>query len=208
MANKPVKVPEPSYRINQLLSQRSNEYLEVDYDADDMTVFKNGEASTSGLSRAPTQGTLDEDDWVHDPVWVSASIQQMLPPPLDASPQATMALQRELKAMLKEQDQAKNLRELGWYMPQEFIGDNLYQWVIELHSFDKNIPLAKDMVAKYASLAVALLVTWLMIMYRGINSLVFEIRFPEMYPHAPPFFRILKPRLLPFIQVGRIDQHV
>ncbi|EPS95732.1 hypothetical protein FOMPIDRAFT_1032740 [Fomitopsis schrenkii] len=184
MANKPVKVPEPSYRINQLLSQRSNEYLEVDYDADDMTVFKNGEASTSGLSRAPTQGTLDEDDWVHDPVWVSASIQQMLPPPLDASPQATMALQRELKAMLKEQDQAKNLRELGWYMPQEFIGDNLYQWVIELHSFDKNIPLAKDMVAK------------------GINSLVFEIRFPEMYPHAPPFFRILKPRLLPFIQVG------
>lgn len=159
MANKPVKVPEPSYRITQLLSQRSDEYLEVDYDLDDMTIFKNGETSASRLSRAPTQGTLDEDDWVHDPVWVSTSSQQMLPPPSESSPQATMALQRELKAMLKEQEQARNLRELGWHVPPEFIGDNLYQWIVELHSFDKNIPIAKDMVAKYVLHAIALLVT-------------------------------------------------
>jgi ubiquitin-conjugating enzyme E2 Q len=35
-----------------------------------------------------------------------------------------------------------------------------------------------------------------------INSLVFEVRFPPTFPHAPPFFRILQPRLLPFIQGG------
>ncbi len=30
---------------------------------------------------------------------------------------------------------------------------------------------------------------------------MFEIRFPAGFPHAPPFFRILKPRFLPFSQV-------
>ena len=149
MAHKPVKVPEPSYRINQLLAQRTNEYLEVEYDTDDMIILKHGENSAVGLSRAPTQGTMDGDDWVHDPVWVSACVEQMLPPPLASSTQASLALQREMKAMLKEQDQARSLQELGWYMPQEFIGDNLYQWVVELHSFDKSIPIAKDMLDRY-----------------------------------------------------------
>ena len=32
---------------------------------------------------------------------------------------------------------------------------------------------------------------------------MFEIRFPAGFPHAPPFFRILKPRFLGFSQVGR-----
>ena len=136
MANKPVRVPEPSYRLNQLLALRNNEYIEVDYDVDDMTVFKHGEASAVGLSRALTQGTIDGGDWAHDPAWVSACMEQMLPPPVDSSPQANMALQRELQAILKEQDQARNLKELGWYMPKELIGDNLYQWVVELHSFE------------------------------------------------------------------------
>ncbi|KZT66072.1 hypothetical protein DAEQUDRAFT_798566 [Daedalea quercina L-15889] len=183
VGGKQVQVPEPSYKLEKLLSARREEYLEVDYDADDMTVFKNGE-TISRLSRAPTQGTLDSDDWVHDPAWVHASIEHLLPPPSESSPQATMALQRELKAMLKEQERASALRELGWYMPPEFVGDNLYQWIVEVHSFDKSIPIATDMEA------------------RGVNSLVFEIRFPGMFPHAPPFFRILKPRLLPFIQGG------
>ena len=43
---------------------------------------------------------------------------------------------------------------------------------------------------------------------RGVNSLVFEIRFPAAFPHAPPFFRILKPRFLPFSQVCAISSFV
>ena len=35
-----------------------------------------------------------------------------------------------------------------------------------------------------------------------MNSLIFEIRFPPSFPNAPPFFRIIKPRFLPFIQGG------
>ena len=61
---------------------------------------------------------------------------------------ATTALQRELKAMLREQGKAKSLSELGWYMPEDLIGDNLYQWIVELHTFDKDIPVARDMVAQ------------------------------------------------------------
>jgi ubiquitin-conjugating enzyme E2 Q len=95
-----------------------------------------------------------------------------------------MALQRELRAMLKEQEKADSLRDLGWYMPPEFVGDNLFQWIVELHSFDEALPIAKDLKAK------------------KLTSLVFEIRFPPSFPLSPPFFRILKPRFLPFIQGG------
>lgn len=29
-----------------------------------------------------------------------------------------------------------------------------------------------------------------------------QIRFPPTFPHQPPFFRLIKPRLLPFLQGG------
>ena len=53
--------------------------------------------------------------------------------------------------MYRDQRKArKNEMELlGWYMPQDFNEDNLYQWVVEMHSFDPELPLAKDMKGKY-----------------------------------------------------------
>ena len=68
-------------------------------------------------------------------------------------------------------------------MPPEFIEGNLYQWTVELHLFGKRLPIAKDLAQ------------------RKVNSLVFEIRFPPSFPQSLPFFRILKPRFLSFIQV-------
>lgn len=38
-----------------------------------------------------------------------------------------MAVQRELRAMLKEQQSAKRLEDLGWYMPESLMSDNLFQ---------------------------------------------------------------------------------
>ena len=38
--------------------------------------------------------------------------------------------------------------------------------------------------------------------FRTLNSIIFEIRFPPSFPLAPPFFRIITPRFLPFIQGG------
>lgn len=110
---------------------------------------KSSSSDVSVASAAPVQPP--EEDWVHDPSWVAACIQHVLPPPNDASRMATTTLQRELRRILKEQEDAKSLKELGWYMPPEFIGDNLFQWIAELHSFDPEIPIAQDMKARYVS---------------------------------------------------------
>ncbi|KAF8641742.1 hypothetical protein AX16_009819 [Volvariella volvacea WC 439] len=124
------------------------------------------------------------DDWTHDPDWVNTHVAHLMPPPADAQPGAALSVQRELRAALKEQENAKSLRELGWYIPPELIEDNLFQWIVEMHSFDPSIPIAQDMKRN------------------NVNSLIFEIRFPPTFPNSPPFFRIITPRFLPFIQGG------
>ncbi|TCD64374.1 hypothetical protein EIP91_004205 [Steccherinum ochraceum] len=193
-----VGIPEPSYRLHKLLEARQLEQSqnEDEFDAEDQHVFNGKDArELSGLSfskaRSPSPAPVAiqrrENDWQHDSEWVSQCMQHVLPPPADALPMATTTLQRELKNMLREQakfESEGNLAELGWYMPEEFIGDNLFQWIVELHSFEETLPVANDMKA------------------RKVNSLVFEIRFPPGFPHAPPFFRILKPRFLPFSHGG------
>ncbi|KAJ7753671.1 hypothetical protein DFH07DRAFT_868677 [Mycena maculata] len=144
-----------------------------------------GKGSSSGSS-APKGPP--KDDWKHDAAYVQRTVDLLMPPPIDSSPSATMAVQRELKTMLKEQEKAMKsaggLKELGWYMPPEVMGDNLFQWIVEMHSFDETLPIAKDMKRE------------------RVNSLIFEIRFPPTYPIGPPFFRIITPRFLPFIQGG------
>ncbi|OBZ72871.1 Poly [ADP-ribose] polymerase 6 [Grifola frondosa] len=169
LANKPIQIPEPSYKLEKVLAARRHEYFEIDYDDDDAGIFTNGDVGEQSSSQPASAQEGPADDWTHDP-------EPLL--------RLRWALQRELKAMLKEQSSAKCLRDLGWYMPPELIGDNLFQWIVELHSFENELPIANDMST------------------RGVNSLVFEIRFPPTFPHEPPFFRILKPRFLPFIQGG------
>lgn len=191
LGGKGVLIPLPEYRLEKLRRDRENEYMEEDQDEDDRSLFTDPAPTNSqpmGSVAYDSEGPLQPvvrpaNDWKHEPDWVRETVTHMMPAPTDSTSMATMALQRELNAMLKEQERAKSLRELGWYMPPEFIEDNLYQWIVELHSFDKDLPIAKDLAQ------------------RKVNSLVFEIRFPSSFPHSPPFFRILKPRFLPFIQV-------
>ena len=190
LGGKYISIPLPEYKLEKLRRDRENEYMEEDPDQDDVSLFTNPVPTSSQPNGAVTYEAeparpvvRPANDWKHDPDWVEATIAHMMPAPIDSTSMATMALQRELNSMLKEQEQAKSLRELGWYMPPEFMEDNLYQWIVEMHSFDKDLPIAKDLAQ------------------RKVNSLVFEIRFPPSFPHGPPFFRILKPRFLPFIQV-------
>lgn len=93
-----------------------------------------------------------------------------------------MRLNRELKTVLKIQE-ATPLHELGWYINAELVS-NVYQWIVELHSFESHLPLAQDMKAA------------------GMTSVVLEIRFGKDYPHSPPFVRVIRPRFLPFMQGG------
>ncbi|CAF9940730.1 hypothetical protein IMSHALPRED_002143 [Imshaugia aleurites] len=106
----------------------------------------------------------------------------LLEPPSYATSMATKALQRELTATLKVQD-THPAHELGWYIDRELI-NNVYQWIVELHSFESHLPLALDMKAK------------------GIKSVVMEIRFGKNYPMSPPFVRVIRPRFLSFMAGG------
>ncbi|KAK6342802.1 hypothetical protein TWF718_008189 [Orbilia javanica] len=102
--------------------------------------------------------------------------------PTFATHQATKRLQREYKNLLKIQDSTP-LHELGWYTnPDHF--DNVYQWIVELHTFDPELPLAKDMKSQ------------------GVKSVVLELRFGANFPTTPPFVRVIKPRFLPFMNGG------
>ena len=111
-----------------------------------------------------------------------------MPEPSYANITASKRLQADLKALLKVQD-SSSLEELGWYIDREKL-DNVYQWIVELHSFEafrdkgKDIPLVDDMKKK------------------GIQSIVLEIRFPGSYPMSPPFIRVVRPRFLGFQQGG------
>jgi ubiquitin-conjugating enzyme E2 Q len=175
--NKRIEIPEPSHEIEMLLSARTSEYVEEENDPDDVAVFEppappsqserrdqediemyygddddaDFSLPTSQLSaqKAKTEVKRVDDDWQHDADWVIQHVENLMPPPVEANPSATMAVQRELKAMLKEQDSAKSLRELGWFMPPDLIGDNLFQWIVEMHSFDETLPIAKDLKSKF-----------------------------------------------------------
>lgn len=98
----------------------------------------------------PTEGCSQKppDDWKHDAEYVQRALETFTPPPFESSGSATIALQKELMLTLKEQKNAKSLKELGWYVPTELLGDNLYQWIVEMHSFDPDLPIAKDMEKK------------------------------------------------------------
>ena len=73
--------------------------------------------------------------------------------------------------------------ELGWHIDEDKM-DNIYQWIVELHSFDSTLPLAKDMKSK------------------DVKSIVLELRFGKDYPMSPPFVRVIRPRFLGFQQGG------
>ncbi|ORY03838.1 hypothetical protein BCR34DRAFT_65912 [Clohesyomyces aquaticus] len=106
----------------------------------------------------------------------------MLQPPAWATSAATKRLQRDFRELLKVQDK-EPAHELGWHIDADKI-ENMYQWIVELHSFDATLPLAKDMKAK------------------GYKSVVLELRFGKDYPMSPPFVRVIRPRFLGFNQGG------
>ena len=167
---KVIGIPDPAFQVESLLAARKAEYVHEEPDEEDMSIFQMGSskpskpaqhdeydsdddvqyavpatASSSSVKKAPQR---QADDWKHNAEWVTSILGNLMPPPIQSSPSASLAIQRELKSMLKEQDLAPNLRELGWYMPPDLIGDNLYQWFVEMHSLDPALPIAKDMATR------------------------------------------------------------
>lgn len=106
----------------------------------------------------------------------------LIAPPQYATSRATMVLQKHLQATLKVQEK-EPAHELGWYIDPNLI-KNVYQWIVELHTFDPELPLAQDL--KKANL----------------QSVVLELRFPPEFPMDPPFVRVIQPRFLEFAHGG------
>ncbi|KAJ8115189.1 hypothetical protein OPT61_g3106 [Boeremia exigua] len=106
----------------------------------------------------------------------------MLQQPSWASSAATKCLMRDFKALIKTQNE-QPLHELGWHIDEHKV-ENMYQWIVELHSFDQTLPMAQDMKKQ------------------GVNSVVLELRFGKDYPMAPPFVRVIRPRFLSFAAGG------
>jgi ubiquitin-conjugating enzyme E2 Q len=102
--------------------------------------------------------------------------------PSYATKPAQQTIQRELQKLQNVQSTTP-LHELGWYLDFDKI-DNMFQWIVELHSFEPSLPLAKDMKAA------------------GITSIVLEIRFLRGFPMTPPFIRVIQPKFLPFALGG------
>ncbi len=131
-----------------------DDYDDGFYDDDSVMIVEQTKGKGKATAPPPTASSSKAkkakpaNDWKHDPEWVRGAIERRMPPPSESTPSSTMAVQRELKAMLKEQDNSSSLKELGWYLPPEFIDDNIFSWIVEMHSFDESIPIAKDMKAQ------------------------------------------------------------
>ena len=173
-------------------------YISDDTDSGDLTVFKpipmSGQsAPAAGLpeqkGKKPATGDLSKGKGYPPPAMtdfrpgtLNVATLPLIAPPTYATSSATRSLQKELQSTLKIQD-SHPLHELGWYVEPNII-ENMYQWIVELHSFDSSLPLAKDLKD------------------RGLTSVIAEIRFGRDYPMSPPFFRIIRPRFLSFMQGG------
>ena len=171
---KAIQIPDPAFQVGSLLAARKADYVHENPDEEDLAIFQLDSSKPSqsvqhkecdfddddddddddysvpvaSSSKKNSRVQKPKDDWKHNAEWVVSILKNLLPPPIQSSPSASMAIQRELTSMLKEQDLAPNLRDLGWYMPPDLIGDNLYQWFVEMHSLDPELPIAKDMKNK------------------------------------------------------------
>lgn len=106
----------------------------------------------------------------------------MLEMPAWATTSATKRLMKDFRDLISIQNK-EPLHELGWHIDEDKI-ENIYQWIVELHSFDPKLPLAQDMKKK------------------NIKSIVLELRFGKDHPMTPPFVRVIRPRFLGFNQGG------
>lgn len=145
-----------------------------------LTAHKGKGKSKAGAFLSKLVGSKVQTDFV--PGTLDFSTLPMLQQPTWATPGATKRLMKDFQELVKVQSETP-AHELGWYVDPEKM-ENIYQWIVELHSFDPELALAKDMKAK------------------NVKSIVLELRFGNSYPMSPPFVRVIRPRFLPFMQGG------
>ena len=186
--HKKVKVVNTDPGTEELLSDDTDaEDIEIFFSDNDDNLFpysssmKTVEKGTGLVDLTPKKpAEAPKTDF--EPGTLDHSTLPLIEPPAYATTSASKTLQRELTASLKIQNTLP-AHELGWYINPGLIS-NVYQWIVELHSFEAHLPLAKDMKA------------------RNLKSVVMEIRFGKDFPMSPPFVRVIRPRFLSFMAGG------
>ncbi|WEW55010.1 protein with ADP-ribose polymerase and ubiquitin-conjugating enzyme catalytic domains [Emydomyces testavorans] len=164
------------------LVDTQEDWISDDTDTEDIIILVKADEhkGKAPIRNSPKAPEIPKTDFI--PGKLAGSTLPLLGPPSYATPGATKALQRDLNTTLQIQETTP-LHELGWYIDPNLI-NTVYQWIVELHSFDANLPLADDL--KQAEL----------------TSIALELRFSKDYPISPPFVRVIRPRFLSFQQGG------
>ena len=149
-------------------------------DEDLLALLSDGEESESEKGKGKKQNRPDE----FIPDSLDTTRIQFLAPPSYASSMASKRLNSDIRSLIRLQESTP-LHDLGFYINPKHI-ENVYQWIVEMHSFPEDLPLVKDMRAKSPVL----------------RSIVFEIRFGPQYPMSPPFVRVVQPRFVGFHRGG------
>jgi ubiquitin-conjugating enzyme E2 Q len=155
----------------------------IETDIEDITILLSDDEmqdTPTGSSQASSTPVDPKTDF--RPGTLTEETLSLLNPPQYATMPATKMLQQHLNATIKVQGQVP-LSELGWYVDVNLI-TTVYQWIVELHTFDPGLPLAKDLKAA------------------NLKSIVLELRFPPQFPMDPPFVRVIRPRFLEFAAGG------
>ncbi|KAK8039910.1 hypothetical protein PG993_008321 [Apiospora rasikravindrae] len=139
-------------------------------------------ASSTPLSSEAPAIILDTTKTDFRPFTLDLDTLPKLSPPSYATGQAQKTLAKEIQKLQATQSSVP-IHELGWFIDFDKI-TNMFHWIVELHSFDKSMPLAKDMEKA------------------KVTSVVLELRFGREFPFSPPFVRVIRPRFLPFAMGG------
>ena len=177
---KPVKTGNKRVKVVSEGVDCDSTFISDESDPEDVQLWRSSADSPMAKSTRSLAITAPLTDFV--PGKLDFSTLPRLAQPSYATSRATKTLQKLLQAVLKTQETTP-AHELGWYLEPEHI-DNVYQWIVELHSFDAALPLAADLKA------------------RGSTSVVLELRFGATFPFSPPFVRVVRPRFLPFLSGG------
>ncbi|XP_062547060.1 ubiquitin-conjugating enzyme E2Q-like protein 1 [Armigeres subalbatus] len=94
-----------------------------------------------------------------------------VPKPLD-----TTIRSRRLMKELKEIERIQHSRS-DPYFTVELVNDNLYEWHARLYRVDPDSPLAEDLTEL------------------NISFILLHLVFPDNFPFAPPFMRVVEPRI-------------
>ncbi|GKU09030.1 unnamed protein product [Fusarium langsethiae] len=191
------QIPSSSYDLPTVFNEDDEPNFESNSDLDDLLASDGedgeGEDETATVTRKRRRSSIDsglgETRQPHNitpfqPGQLDLGSLPKLAEPTWAvsSPAALRALNSQIKDLQKIQSNT-NVAMLGWYIDFDKL-DNLFHWIVELHSFDMDLTLAQDMV-RY-----------------GCSSIVLEVRFGASFPISPPFVRVIRPRFVPFARGG------